>query len=1016
MTFEQFVSSNRDTNAGDPLPVPFMKQLYNSIKESEIELRGSVGGEMQALETGKLQWANLVAARSESIASASFTPSHLSSQGATLYPAGVHERDMFTCIASGCFKALVKVLQTSSDDFLVLKALQGIYRYATISAYYKMGERLNQALVALLEVTSSWLKGEGRSIREFTVDIPRACFLRDLARRKEVAYPWAAGEGAAQHMGTVSLHTALEIMADYGSLMTRGSWDGFIEMLCVLLDREALPTALVHLDDMIDMRGNQLKPSHHSRPPQFRSSQRKWIENDLSADGSSSSDANQSGILSSFTSIFWTPAQGIDSDTQGDNRVAGTHGLSQAEGELSSFNDTGQSDSDRARSSTLAMSSMLKMVLDVEALFSPVRPANEVRWARALPDESLVDLVKSLTDRRRDNVLQSMISLQRKHSDSTNTPHSTGGFWNRSAVAAASLEVVEAERRSEGRTVFKLELTARVLAANVNRLHLIFPSFFKLFSSLVTSPKIATHMPFLLERAVIVILRLWPLLAHTVSSTDKQSHQVGVDFATCLELLLSIPSEFTTGVSDRIAYGISTLFATTSKSASSVGTTTGWPRDAEVQWSVALKLLLKCLNTPVGRPAVVDAMTVCLHMEKAHNVPLLIHTSNLNDIQDILLELSSVEVWVNQYGSCSAGPKNSSQSDGVLPPTRDMLSCCATSIGLLAQLVDMLRRNKETYMTVCEGSGRGMHKSSSSGQSSSHDNLLPPTTTELPLLLDNEEEEECGRRDQLLLDNGPAVTDEALFICWKRALIQLCKATELAHFTTVKAACEAIQRILSQADQIITPVLGQDQEGGDRGVGGVGFSDLEEVWGWVFGEVLFKQGPLLRVLQTSSLRPMDTHCESRAIQCIGVLSSVLLHHMNTLLASAPTLFEGTVLKLARLDAIIFKYTRSEAAAESLMNLLTVVQCEIRGKEGFKSLMSRAREIVDSLCPALTDELHARAPGLHPSSLHRMMELQMQATQSTPTTPTKEACSTPSKTLSISPALERKDTGSASFTV
>lgn len=123
MTFEQFVSSNRDTNAGDPLPIPFMKQLYNSIKESEIELRGSVGGEMQALENGKLQWASLVAARSESIASASFTPSNLSCHS-TLYPAGVHERDMFSCIASGSFKALVKVLQTSSDDFLVLKALQ----------------------------------------------------------------------------------------------------------------------------------------------------------------------------------------------------------------------------------------------------------------------------------------------------------------------------------------------------------------------------------------------------------------------------------------------------------------------------------------------------------------------------------------------------------------------------------------------------------------------------------------------------------------------------------------------------------------------------------------------------------------------------------------------------------------------------------------------------------------------------------------------------------------------------
>jgi hypothetical protein len=117
---------------------------------------------------------------------------------------------MFSCIASGTFKALVKVLQTSTDGFLVLKALQGIYRFATIAHYYQMGDRLNSSLVALLEVTSKWLKELDMTSQ--TVDIPRACFLKDLARRKDVSYPWQAGEGAAQHMGIVSLHTALEVV------------------------------------------------------------------------------------------------------------------------------------------------------------------------------------------------------------------------------------------------------------------------------------------------------------------------------------------------------------------------------------------------------------------------------------------------------------------------------------------------------------------------------------------------------------------------------------------------------------------------------------------------------------------------------------------------------------------------------------------------------------------------------------------------------------------------------------
>jgi hypothetical protein len=115
MTFPQFLTNNRDIDAGGPLPEPFMRHLFLSLQKREIELRaadsvvgaaggshsggsgaagsggggagsshgggGHVGGGgssfLAALEAGTLQWGALVAARVGAVGAASFTPSRL---------------------------------------------------------------------------------------------------------------------------------------------------------------------------------------------------------------------------------------------------------------------------------------------------------------------------------------------------------------------------------------------------------------------------------------------------------------------------------------------------------------------------------------------------------------------------------------------------------------------------------------------------------------------------------------------------------------------------------------------------------------------------------------------------------------------------------------------------------------------------------------------------------------------------------------------------------------------------
>ena len=49
--------------------------------------------------------------------------------------------------------------------------------------------------------------------------------------------------------------------------------------------------------------------------------------------------------------------------------------------------------------------------------------------------------------------------------------------------------------------------------------------------------------------------------------------------------------------------------------------------------------------------------------------------------------------------------------------------------------------------------------------------------------------------------------------------------------------------------------------------------------------------------------------------------------MGWLSARSPSLFQNVVLKLVTLEGNVYRYTRSEAIAENLMNLLTVVAHE-----------------------------------------------------------------------------------------
>jgi brefeldin A-resistance guanine nucleotide exchange factor 1 len=64
--------------------------------------------------------------------------------------AGVHDKEMFTVVAQHAIKCIPAILRRSWDDAIVVKALRGLRQMASIADYFGMDELLNQVIHALL--------------------------------------------------------------------------------------------------------------------------------------------------------------------------------------------------------------------------------------------------------------------------------------------------------------------------------------------------------------------------------------------------------------------------------------------------------------------------------------------------------------------------------------------------------------------------------------------------------------------------------------------------------------------------------------------------------------------------------------------------------------------------------------------------------------------------------------------------------------------------------------------------
>jgi golgi-specific brefeldin A-resistance guanine nucleotide exchange factor 1 len=279
MTREQFIRNNRGINGGGDLPTDYLGELYDQIKENEIQVRRELGEFMKKHEHEDFRtvWENMLSKSSE-VATPFFTPTGLGRSSSRV--AGFHDREMFIVLAKSAVQAFSGIFLRSWDDALVVKALDALRTMVGVAAYLECDSTMNDILQILLPhgrdyilncITADNVHADALSVISSRV-ADESADEDDTSQQDEAEQPIPYGllcsngcedqeevdiSGSATHRGLLAMDCAFILMRKYSSRLG-AAWPEFVECLCLLRDASALPAGLSDLDDFADSSGNIL--------------------------------------------------------------------------------------------------------------------------------------------------------------------------------------------------------------------------------------------------------------------------------------------------------------------------------------------------------------------------------------------------------------------------------------------------------------------------------------------------------------------------------------------------------------------------------------------------------------------------------------------------------------------------------------------------------------------------------------------------------------------------------------
>lgn len=287
MTSEQFIANNRGINDGADVPVEMLKELYEQIKENEIQVQQDLG-EFISLPVGnhaehfRTAWGELL---SKQVAAASFTPAEQAIRN--INQVGIHEKDMFIVLAKPALQGIASAFLRSWDDSCILSCLKGLEQMARVATYFNLDDILNDVIALLLTQGREFITGcisleyagiesgapvlqgseDDDTVSIVDPDSPIPQLMLKVHEFENVDVKTMDISGSAAYRGLLALNTGLKIVR---ALFPRvkGAWAQLVDVICSLRDARALPPGLADLDDFADSAGRVLPLSAFAKKSQ----------------------------------------------------------------------------------------------------------------------------------------------------------------------------------------------------------------------------------------------------------------------------------------------------------------------------------------------------------------------------------------------------------------------------------------------------------------------------------------------------------------------------------------------------------------------------------------------------------------------------------------------------------------------------------------------------------------------------------------------------------------------------
>lgn len=139
MTKEDFLKMNRGINDNKDLPVEFLMEIYDSIASNEIKMSSDLS-DINNIGGDEPRWENLLATMGQKYHNPFVAAPELGS---------VHGRDMFLVSWDRIIAALSVVFETTEDNKVLRKTIEGFHGFAKICSFHKLDDEFNKLIATL---------------------------------------------------------------------------------------------------------------------------------------------------------------------------------------------------------------------------------------------------------------------------------------------------------------------------------------------------------------------------------------------------------------------------------------------------------------------------------------------------------------------------------------------------------------------------------------------------------------------------------------------------------------------------------------------------------------------------------------------------------------------------------------------------------------------------------------------------------------------------------------------------